>query len=82
VYGPFSGYLDGMIRRTRSLEDIERRYAREVLAGRTYLEALAVFEALWRQAVLMNAEFPADWRRDIASDLAVARALNGLPADA
>jgi hypothetical protein len=71
-----------MIRRTRSLEDIERRYSREVLAGRTYLEALAVFEALWRQAVLLNPRFPDGWREDIASDLEIARSLNGLPADA
>jgi hypothetical protein len=70
-----------MIRRTRSLEEIERRYAREVLAGRTYLEALAVFEALWRQALLLNPDFPGDWREDLAADLAVARAVNGLPAD-
>jgi hypothetical protein len=71
-----------MIRRTQALEDLERRYAREVLAGRSYLEALAVFEALWRQAVLLNPDFPGDWRLDIAPDLAVARAVNGLPPDA
>jgi hypothetical protein len=71
-----------MIRHTRSVEEIERRYAREVLAGRTYLEALAVFEALWRQALLLNPDFPGDWREDLAADLAVARAVNGLPADA
>jgi hypothetical protein len=52
-----------------------------VLGGRTYLEALAVFEALWRQARLLNPDFPGDWREDIASDLDVARAVNGLPAD-
>jgi hypothetical protein len=71
-----------MIRRTQSLNDLERRYARNVLAGRTFLEALAVFEALWVQARLLNPEFPGDWREDVASDLEVARALNGLPADA
>jgi hypothetical protein len=72
-------YVDGMIRRTRSLEDIERRHTRDVLAGRSYLEALAVFEALWRHAVLLNPRFPGDWRGDIAADLEIARALNGLP---
>jgi hypothetical protein len=70
-----------MIRDTPALQDIRRRYAREVLAGRTYLEALAVFEALWRQARLLNPDFPGDWRDDIACDLDVARAVNGLPAD-
>jgi hypothetical protein len=71
-----------MIRRTQSLEILERRYARDVLAGRTFLEALAVFEALWDQARLLNPDFPGDWREDVAADLEVARALNGLPADA
>jgi hypothetical protein len=71
-----------MIRRTRSLDNMERRHTREVLAGRTYLEALAVFEALWRQARLLNPEFPADWREDVASGLVVARVVHGLPADA
>jgi hypothetical protein len=71
-----------MIRRTPSLENLERRYARDVLAGRTFLEALAVFEALWHQARLLNPDFPGDWREDVASDLEVARAVNGLPADA
>lgn len=71
-----------MIRRTTALENMERRYTREVLAGRTYLEALAVFEALWRQARLLNPDFPGDWREDVGSDLVVARVLHGLPADA
>jgi hypothetical protein len=71
-----------MIRRTPSLENLERRYARDVLAGRTFLEALAVFEALWHQARLLNPDFPGDWREDVVSDLDVARALNGLPANA
>lgn len=71
-----------MMRRTQSLENLERRYARDVLYGRTFLEALAVFEALWDQARLLNSNFPGNWRDDVASDLEVARALNGLPADA
>ncbi|HUF51078.1 MAG TPA: hypothetical protein VMN60_09610 [Longimicrobiales bacterium] len=71
-----------MIRRTQSLENLERRYARDVHAGRTYLEALAVFEALWRQARLLNPDFPCDWRDDVAADVEVARALNGRPANA
>lgn len=68
-----------MIRHTPSLDAIQRRYSREVLAERTYQEAVAMFEALWRQALRLNPEFPGDWREDIASDLAVARAVNGLP---
>jgi hypothetical protein len=71
-----------MIRHSRSLEEIERRYAREVLADRTYLDALAVFEALWHHALQLNPDFPGDWREDLAADLAVARAVNGLPTNA
>jgi hypothetical protein len=71
-----------MIRHTRSLEELEGRYAREVLGGRTYLESLAIFEALWHHACLLHPDFPGDWREDLAPDLDVARAVNGLPVDA
>jgi len=55
-----------MIRRTGLREDIERRPTRDVPEGRTYLETLVVFEALWRQARVLNPDFPSDWREDIA----------------
>jgi len=71
-----------MLGRTRALENIDRRYAREVLADRTYLDALAVFEALWRHATLLSPDFRSDWREDVASDLQVAGTLNGLPSGA
>jgi hypothetical protein len=45
--------------------------------GRTYLEALAVFAALWRHASHMNEDFPGDWQADIAADVELARVLNG-----
>lgn len=68
-----------VIRSPELLERLDRRYARERLASRTYPEALAIFEALWREARQLNPGFPGDWRDDIGPDLNVARALNGLP---
>lgn len=70
-----------MIRATPRLERFEREYARSQ-AGRTYQEAVAILEALWREARQLNPDFPGDWRDDLAPDLAVARAINGLPPDA
>lgn len=71
-----------MIEPTPELDDFERRWEREWLAGMTYTEALAIFEALWVEARSLNPDFPDDWREDIAPDLAIARALNGLPPEA
>lgn len=68
-----------MLRPTEKLQAFERRYSREHLARLSYGEALARFEALWREASALSPEFPGDWRDDLAPDLAMARALNGLP---
>lgn len=65
--------------RSPKLDEIDRRHARERLAGRSYAEALEVFAALWREAVALRPDFPGDWRDDLAPDLAIARAVNGLP---
>ena len=63
------------------LAALERRYAREVFAGMSYHEALSWYAGLWAEARLLNPDFPntATWMHDIKPDLAVARALNGLP---
>jgi hypothetical protein len=49
----------------------------------TYERALEVFAALWAEASLLDPAFPRGregrWEQDLAPDLAVARALNGLP---
>ena len=71
-----------MIEPTPELDDLERRWMRDWLAGMTYSEALAIFESLWQEARTLNPDFPGDWQDDIASDLAIARALNGLPPEA
>jgi len=68
-----------MLRPSPDLDGIDRRHARERLGARTYAEALEVFAALWGEAVALNPDFPGDWREDLAPDLAIARAVNGLP---
>jgi hypothetical protein len=65
-----------MLRPSPKLDEIDRRHARERLAERSYAEALAVFAALWREAVALDPGFPGPWRDDLEADLAIARALN------
>ena len=68
-----------MIRRTPELDELERDHARRTLARMTYEDALAIFAALWREACIVNPNFPGHWADDLEPDLAIARALNGLP---
>lgn len=68
-----------MLRHSPKLDEIDRRHARERLAKRSYAEALAVFAALWREAAALDPDFPGPWRDDLDPDLAIARAVNGLP---
>jgi hypothetical protein len=68
-----------MIRRPKRLEELERRYQREAFRDLTYEEALRLFTALWMEARELNPDINADWREDLEPDLAVARAVNGLP---
>jgi len=68
-----------MLRPSRKLFELDRIHTRERLGERTWSEALAVFAAMWREAVALNPEFPGDWRDDLAPDFAIARAVNGLP---
>jgi len=72
-----------MRRSSPKLDAVDRRHAVERLGARTYAEALEVFAALWREALAVRPDFPGDdWRDDLAPDLAIARAVNGLPPDA
>ena len=45
----------------------------------SYAESLARFERLWRYACDVNGAIGEDWEEDLAADLAIARALNGIP---
>ena len=71
-----------MIRSSPELESFERDYARARGKTATYAQALEIFEALWDEAKALNPDFPGDWKADLVPDLAVARAINGLPPDA
>lgn len=71
-----------MIRDGGPLQELERRFERETLAGLSYPEALRLFGALWAEALLLNPQMGDDWQEDLAPDLAIARAVNGLPPSA
>ena len=68
-----------MIRNPERLEAFERADSRERLADLTYSQALAIFAALWREARTIAPESGVAWLEDLEPDLAVARAVNGLP---
>ena len=68
-----------MIRRPKRLEELEKRYQREAFRDLTFQEALRLFTALWMEAREVNPDLGSDWREDLEADLAVARAVNGLP---
>lgn len=75
-----TGYIAlGMIEPSAALADFEARYQRDAFRGLTYDQALARFAALWAEAVAIGADLQGDWREDLDADLAVARAVNGLP---
>lgn len=68
-----------MIVSSRSLTELEARYQREAFRHLTYEQALHGFAALWAEARVLQPGLGADWREDLVPDLAVARAVNGLP---
>lgn len=68
-----------MIRNPERLARFESEDARRRFAGLTHADALAWFEALWAEAASLSPGFPGDWRADLEGDLAIARAINGLP---
>ena len=69
----------GMIENPERLAEFDRRDAARRFAGFTHADALGWFEALWAEAVALNSDFPGDWRADLGGDIALARAINGLP---
>ena len=70
-----------MLRRTEHLAQLDADFARNRLGRMSYRDALEIFRALWAEARALDPDFPGDWRSDIGPDLAVARAVNGLPPD-
>ncbi|MBI1967253.1 MAG: hypothetical protein HYS40_04630 [Gemmatimonadetes bacterium] len=68
-----------MIRSSAILEELEARYQREAFRDVTFPKALASFAALWAEARALRPDIGSDWLEDLEPDLAVARAVNGLP---
>jgi hypothetical protein len=68
-----------MIKSSRLLQELNRRYEREALHGLSYEAALQRFAALWAEARALGVDNRGDWLSDLEPDLAIARALNGLP---
>jgi len=68
-----------MIESSRPLDDFEADYERTAYADLSYADALARFAALWSEARALNPSLGDDWAEDLAPDLAIARAVNGLP---
>ncbi len=68
-----------MIRSSKPLAELDKRYQQETLRGLTYAQALERFAALWAEARALGASGRVDWETDLEPDLAVARAVNGLP---
>jgi hypothetical protein len=79
-----------MIRSSKPLDELNERYQQETLQGLTYAQqealqgltyaqALERFAALWAEARALGASGRVDWETDLEPDLAVARAVNGLP---
>jgi hypothetical protein len=68
-----------VIRATDRLRSFELRYAIEQSKTRGFREALAVYEALWKEAASLNPAFPGAWQDDMDADLELGRVLNGLP---
>lgn len=68
-----------MMLSTPRLRALEAAFQREAFADLTYEDALARFASLWAEARALRPDLGADWEGDLAPDLAVARAVNGLP---
>lgn len=67
-----------MIRNESRLRQVHLRWEREAYYDLSFVEALGIYARLWQQAIQLNPDPIAGWREDLASDLAIARAINGL----
>ena len=71
-----------MIRNPDRLRRLDVRWEREAYADLSFTEALEIYAELWRHALRLNPDPLAGWRHDLVPDLAIARAVNGLPPQA
>ena len=68
-----------MITAAEKLQQLEAAFARQAYADMTYAAALERFTALLALAQEVRPVAEEDWLEDLEPDLAVARAVNGLP---
>ncbi len=76
--GQYRAIFRPVIKPTALLLDFEARYSRDAYRDLTYPAALALYTGLWLEARLLNPDAANDWEHDLAADIAVARAVNGL----
>ena len=68
-----------MIRPSPAFRRFEAGYDRETGDTSSIEARLTRFAALWAHTRLLNPDLGGDWVHDLEADLAVARAVNGLP---
>jgi hypothetical protein len=68
-----------MVVETPQLRRFEAEYQRTAYRRLSVLDALALFERLRDEARALDPTFGVAWQADMAPDLAIARAVNGLP---
>lgn len=68
-----------MLVRTEKLRALDRDWEMRRYESLSYRDALALYTALWVEARTLRDDPGGDWTMDLDADLAVARALNGLP---
>ena len=68
-----------MVVDTPQLRQFEAEYQRTAYRDLTLADALALYQRLLDEARALDAAFGRDWQADLAPDLAIARAVNGLP---
>lgn len=74
----FGLYWD-MLADTPRLRRFEADYQRGCYGSFSFREALARYELLWSEARFLNPDLGSTWTESLQDDLAVARAINGLP---
>ena len=68
-----------MLNPTQQWRDFEAADEREAWRGLTYEAALERYAAWWAYARELRPDIGDDWEEDVQADIAVARAVNGLP---
>jgi len=67
-----------MVVETAQLRQFEAEYQRTAYRRLSVPDALALYQRLLGEARVLHPAFGLDWQADLAADLAIARAINGL----